>query len=169
MTIVTAIRSALLALLVLVAAAVPAAAQQQELAPDHLAMARRFVDLTDHGNLYEQVILQTGIDTRKVILNQHPEIAEKLTTALVASLNSYRDRKNELMDQVARIYALRFSLEELTQIVAFYESDVGKKLSASNKAINEDTRLVLGVYRNNLRTEFYSKVRAELKLVGVDI
>jgi hypothetical protein len=74
-----------------------------------------------------------------------------------------------LFDQFARVYAQRFTMEELQQIVDFYETPTGKKLAESNLAINTDLQTVMKVFDNNLKPEFFAKVRAELKAAGIDV
>ena len=75
-------------------------------------------------------------------------------------------RQNELLDQFARLYASRFTLEELQQIVAFYESPAGIKLADLSTVINTDAQTVMNIWESNLRTEFFAKVKAELKAAG---
>ena len=58
---------------------------------------------------------------------------------------------------------------ELQEIVDFYESPVGRKLVAANTTLNESLQTVMGVFETNLKTEFFAKVRAELRDAGHDI
>jgi len=74
-----------------------------------------------------------------------------------------------LLDQIARIYAQAFTMEELQQIVNFYSSDVGQKLVTSNIVINRQLQQVMQIFQTNLNTEFFSKVKSELKKSGIDI
>jgi Uncharacterized protein conserved in bacteria len=161
---------ALLAIL-LAAATVAAAAPTiaQELAPEHLALARQYVDLTDRANIYEVTLVETGIATMRQIVTQNPEIIDQTDAAIKSVLEEYRDRKGELLDQFARIYAVRFSMEELQQIVDFYSSPVGQKLATANIEVNQDLQNVIAVFENNLNREFFAKVRAELREQGVEI
>jgi hypothetical protein len=84
------------------------------------------------------------------------------------TLAEYKDRKGDLMDQFARVYALNFSMEEMTQIVAFYDSPVGQKLTNANASLNEGMQTIMGIFEANLKREFFAKVRAELKAAGFD-
>jgi hypothetical protein len=153
----------------MMAASVAMPASAQEIAPDHLALARKYVDLTDQSSLFEVTLVETGIATMKQILQQNPEITTQVNAAISKVLESYKANKGELFDQFARVYAQRFTPEELKQIVTFYESPTGAKLAKSNPEINKDLRTVLGVYTNNLQNEFFAKVRAELKANGVTL
>ena len=93
----------------------------------------------------------------------------EIDTAIGEVIKEYNGRKGELLDQFARVYAIYFTLEELTEIVAFYESPTGQKLAQANSELNGDIRRVLQVYTNNLRTEFFAKVRAELREQGIEL
>src|SRR6218665_679186 len=68
-------------------------AMAQELAPEHLALARKYVDLTDKSAIYELTIVQTGIDTMRTILAQNPDIGEQVNTAVENTPTAYKDRK----------------------------------------------------------------------------
>ncbi|HEY8595169.1 MAG TPA: DUF2059 domain-containing protein [Devosiaceae bacterium] len=141
----------------------------QEVSPDQLALAHKYVELTDTAKVFENTMGQTAIETMRTVMRTNPDIGEKAKNAITKVLDSYIPSKNDLMDKFARVYALRFTKDELQQIVDFYSSDVGKKLSAQNKAINSELEAVLTVFRNNLRTEFYAKVKAELEAEGVKL
>jgi uncharacterized protein len=141
----------------------------QELSPDVLQLARKYIDLTDHGQIFEVAVVQTGIDTLQTLGVLNPGVRDQIKEVIGETISSYKPRKGELMDQFARLYALRFTAEELQQIVAFYESDVGKKLSQENALINQQLSDVLKVFQRNLSVEFVAKVRASLKERGIDV
>jgi uncharacterized protein len=141
----------------------------QEVAPEQLALARKYVDLTDRGGVFETTVVSIGLQTFQQISQQNPEIGEQVNTVIGDVIKEYNGRKGELLDQFARLYAMRFNMEELNAIVAFYESDVGKKLATANSELNQDMQRVLQVYSNNLRTEFFAKVRAGLRAQGVEL
>lgn len=143
-------------------------ATAQELSPEHIALARKYVEITDTSKIYEATILRSGVNTLQTIIPQNPEISDEVNAAISLTIQDYAKRKGELMDQFARVYAIRFSIEELNEILAFYESPVGKRLTAQNPSINEDLGVVMGVFQNNLKSEFYAKVKAELQSKGIE-
>ena len=147
----------------------PAVAQQGEVAPEHLAIARKYVDLTDRVNIYEVTLVQMAIQTLRTILSRNPTLTGPADAAITKTLEVYKDRKGELMDQFARVYALTFTMDELEQIVAFYESPVGIKLSTANATLNQSMQTIMGVFEGNLRQEFFAQVRANLREAGHDI
>jgi hypothetical protein len=152
---------------VLLAVAAPAMAQ--EVPPEQLALARKYVDLTDRAAVYEVTLVEIGIGTLRELTTQNPEIAKETDLAVGKVLEEYKDRKGELLDQFARVYAVRFTVEELQQIVDFYESPTGQKLAQANTEVNSDLQAVLQVFTNTTRTEFFAKVRAELRAQGFEV
>lgn len=159
--------AAMLSLLLSAFAAVPA--MSQEVSPDQLALARKYIDLTDKAGLYESTVVNEGIKVYQQIIPQNPQIADQLNTAIGKVIETYKGRKGELFDQIARVYALNFTQQELQQIVDFYSSPTGQKLAQANTELNRSVSDVIKVFKNNLATEFFAKVRAELKAQGIDI
>ena len=151
----------------ILAVALPAVAQ--EVPPEQLALARKYIELTDNASVYEITLVEIGIGTMRQIVTQNPELVDETDAAVGKILEEYRDRKGELIDQFARIYAVRFSVEELQEIVAFYESPTGQKLAQANTEVNSDLQAVLQVFTNNTRSEFFAKVRAELRAQGFEV
>lgn len=148
-------------------AAVPA--QSQEIAPEQLDLARKYLELTDRSGVFELEVAQAGINTESLLVQQNPAVADQIHTAALKVADTYKDRKAELFDQVARVYAIVFSKEELEAIVAFYGSPAGQKLSRANAQLNTTIQQVVTLFRGNLNAEFLPKVKAELKTMGVDL
>lgn len=144
-------------------------AMAQEVPPEQLALARKYIDLTDRAAVYETTMVEIAIGTMRQIVQQNPEIQPQTNEVIGQVLEEFRSRKSELLDQFARVYAVRFTIEELSEIVAFYESPTGSKLAAANLEVNSDMQKVMQVFTNNIRPEFFAKVRAGLREKGVTI
>ena len=149
--------------------AVSAPAMAQEIPPEQLDLARKYVELTDRSAVYETTLVEIAIGSMRQIVQQNPDIADQTNAAITKILDEYKARKGELIDQFARVYAVRFTIPELQEIVAFYESPVGKKLSGANAEANTDLQRVLQVFTNNTRPEFFAKLRAELRAQGITL
>lgn len=156
------------ALSILMSAFVAMPATSQEISPEQLELARSFVTLNDESGIFEREVIKAGIRAYQEIIPQNPTLGDPLNKAIAAVAESYKSRKPELMDQIARFYALTFSKEELQEIVNFYSSPTGRKLSKASTTINESVSEIVKVFRANLNSEFFAKVRAELKAAGFD-
>lgn len=149
-------------------AAPAAATQPTEISPDALALARKYLDLTDHSGVYETAVVQAGVNSYQQILPTNPGIEKQLNTAITNTITSYKDKKGDLFDQMARLYAITFSTEELQAIVDFYSSPAGQKLAKANAQLNPALQDIMRLFSANLNKEFFAKVRADLKAQGVD-
>ena len=152
---------------VLALAPLPAAAQ--ELTPEHIALAREFVDLTDKANTFEVAVIEVAIDALRTLTQLNPEVADPISAAVDAAVMKFAENKDELFDQFARVYAINFSPEELQEINAFYGSEVGQKLAATTYDIGQDLDAVMQVFQANLRNEFMAMVRGDLREQGINI
>ena len=141
----------------------------QEITPDQLALARKYVDLTDKVDIFGTTVAETAAQTLNQILKLNPGINKQATTAVTDVVKQYKGQRGELMDQVARIYAQNFTSDELQQYVTFYSSPAGQKLATTNFDINQELQRVMELFSINLKTEFYEKVRADLKAKGVTL
>jgi len=161
------VKSLALMLMVLGMAVIAAPAQAQEIDPAQLALARKYVDLTNKGQLYEVILVQTAQKTSNLFVPQNPTKADQINAAIGKILETYKGKNDDLFDQIARLYAVSFTKDELQQIVDFYSSPTGQKLATSAADINGSVQKVLKVYTYNFGTEFVSKVKAELKAEGL--
>lgn len=139
---------------------------QLEISPEHLAIAREYVDMTDSAQLYERTLIEMGLQVMRVMIQEDPSLQESLINALQTVYDGYLLDRDSLYNQFARIYAIRFSVEELQEIVDFYRSDVGVRLLEQNQSINEDLQTVLAVWSRNTSNEYLARVRSELRNQG---
>ena len=89
--------------------------------PDRLTLANRLLDAMDYDNL------RSRTDARIALGQQSPQ-AERATKADVAFRAKYLSPR-VLRPPLAQAYADLFTVEELADLVAFYESPTGKKLT----------------------------------------
>src|SRR5689334_8728239 len=112
--------AAVVAAVLAVGAAAPALSQ--EIAPEQLALARKYVDLTNKAGIYEAILVQTAAQTSKLLTQQSPTNAQKIDDVIGKILETYKGKKDDLFNQFARVYAATFTQDELNQIVAFYQT-----------------------------------------------
>jgi hypothetical protein len=155
---------AVLALAMAFGAAAPALSQ--EIAPETLALARKYVDLTNKAQIYEAVLAQTADQTSKLLSSQNASITDKIDATIGKILETYKGKGDDLYNQFARVYAATFTPDELKQMVDFYSTPAGQKLASSALQVNQDISKVMQVFTYNFGTEFVSKVRADLKSQG---
>jgi hypothetical protein len=159
--------AAILALSLAFGAAAPA--MSQEIPPEQLELARKYVDLTNKAQIYEAIASMTAAQTSKLLSQSNPEIAKQIDEQIAKALEARRGKSDDLYNQIARIYAVTYTQDELQQIVAFYETPAGQKLAENAMSVNQDVAKVMQVYTSNFGTEFVREVRAALKAAGYNV
>jgi uncharacterized protein len=90
------------------------------------------------------------------------EVAAKLRA-------EYASRSAEVLNDVAKIYASRFTEQELKDTLAFYRSPLGRKLLVEEPAILDQSMRNAQNWANRLSEEVIIKIRTEMKKRGHEI
>jgi len=120
------------AAILLAAATVPLSAAQAQDAedPKSLALAAQLVEIAGTKRVMNQMLDQMGPMLTHLIERANPgkeaqvdEVMERFVLPKIA------DSMSDLMHESALLYAKHFTTEELGQLVGFYQSPVGQKLT----------------------------------------
>jgi hypothetical protein len=158
-----------IAAVVLASFATPQMTIAQEISPEHLELAKKYVTMTDTGQVFQRTILKTAQESVDHLVQQNPEIGESIVISAREVATNYLEGSNLVHDNFARIYAAHYTMEELKEIIAFYESEVGQKILASNISINQSLQTSANIFEQNLAAEFAAKLRTNLKDKGFDL
>lgn len=144
-------------------------ARAQELSPEHIALARKYIDLSLKITMFEQALIQAGIDVSDTIQRVDPSLEEKADKAIGDAIGYFAGKKDDVFNQFARVYALQFTMDELREMNAFYETPTGQKLAGLQSAIAGQIASLFALYEENMRNEMYARVRADLIEQGADL
>src|SRR5262245_38389533 len=161
-----AVRTGLLAL-VLAAAASPAPAQQPS--PNTVALAKEIIITKGGDKIYSPLISQTIDQARTVFLQANPMLGGALNEVAARLRTEFTPRIAELVNEGARVYAGKFSEQELKDILAFYKSPLGRKVIEQEPAILEQTVVNLENWANRFSNEVIAKFRTEMRKKGHEI
>ena len=158
-----AARAALLAA-ALVACAPAAYAQQPSAAA--IATAKDLVAVTGVTNLFDPLIPGVIEQSKLLFLQQDPGLNKDLTEIAANLRTEFAPRFGELTNEVATLYASRFTEQELKDVLAFYKSPVGQKLiSEQPKVLDQGVRFAQD-WANKLSDVVTARMREELKKRG---
>jgi uncharacterized protein len=159
------------AVLILCALAAPAFAQApaKPPTPEHVALARAVLDFTGARRSFDGVLVKLLSDARNTIVRQRPTLQADLETSLLAIGKNLQDADRELVDQIALVYAKKFSEPELKEIVTFYQSPTGKKMVAELPAVLKESYELMQDYSRKMSVEIMSQLRVELKKKGHEL
>jgi uncharacterized protein len=161
---VAATRAAGLAL-ALAAFVVPATAQQQP-SPAALAAARELMELKGVKRLVEPVVIGVIEQTKGTILQTNPALAKDLDEVGAQLRTEYAPRTAELTNEIVRLYAQRFTEQELKESVAFYKTPLGQKILREEPKILDESYARIRQWANRLQDEVTTRLRVEMKKRG---
>jgi hypothetical protein len=161
---VTSARAAALGLAL--AALAGAASAQQQPSPAALASARELMEIKGVRNLIEPVVVGVVEQTKGRILQTNPGLSKDLDEVGAQLRTEYQARTAEMTNEIVRIYAGRFTEQELKEAVAFYKTPAGRKIITEEPKILDETYARLQDWANRLQEEVTTRVRVELKKRG---
>ena len=106
-------------------AAGPAGAQSPS--PDTLAAARELIVTMRAADYFKTILPAIVQQLKPAIVQNRPQVERDYDAIMPLMLDSMNARVNEIIDQVAALYARNFTAAELNEVVAFYRGPTGQK------------------------------------------
>ena len=158
-----AIRVATVAVALLLAS--PAAYAQQPSAAA-MATAKEIVTVTGATALFNPLIAGVVEQAKLLFLQQNPALSKDLNEIAAKMRSDLAPRFSELVNEVARNYAINFTEAELKDVLAFYKSPAGKKLISEQPKVVDASLKFAQTWANTLSDQVIAKMREELKKKG---
>jgi len=145
----------------------PAAAQQPS--PAALATAKEIVTVKGADALWRPVVRGVVERAKGMFLQSNPMLGKDLNEVAAKLYTEYNPRTVELLNDAAKIYATRFTEQELKDLLAFYKSPLGKKMLAEDPVILDQNMKDAQAWADKLSNEIIAKMRAEMRKRGHEI
>lgn len=165
----TAFRSGLLAAGLLGALWSGPAFAQTPPAPDQLKAAREVIEMSGAAGSLTDVIPIFMDEAKQTFSRTRPEIAKDLDAALKAITPEFEARREQLMNDIAAVYAQRFSTNELAEIKAFYSTATGKKLVENLPNLMQASYQQTENWSRKMSQDIVARLRQEMRKRGVEI
>ncbi len=134
--------------------------------PAALATAGEIVKLSGATSLFTTLIPGVIEQSKILFLQQNPGLAGDLNVITAKMRADLAPRLGELSAEVAKIYAEHFTEQELKDLLAFYNSPVGKKFIVEQANVVNSSLKFAQDWANKLSDEVTVKMREELKKKG---
>ena len=144
------------------------AADAQQPSPSAIATAKEVITAKGATALYSPLVSGVIERTKSVFLQTNPMLGKDLNEVAAKLHAEYANRSAEIVNDVAKLYASRFTEQELKDTLAFYKSPLGRKLIVE-PAILDQSMKTAQTWAENLSQEVIAKMRAEMKKRGHDI
>jgi uncharacterized protein len=150
------------------AASIGAAVAQQPSATA-IATAKELITVKGAVALYEPLVRGVIEAAKGVFLQTNPTLGKDLNEVAAKLRTDYAPRGAEVMNDVAKLYASRFTEQELKDALAFYKSPLGRKMVKEEPEILDQSMRNAQNWADRLSEEVINKMRAEMKKRGHDI
>jgi hypothetical protein len=155
--------------LVLTAFVGSAQAQQPTPSASALTTAKELITTKGAAAIFEPVVTGVVEQVKSVFLRTNPMLSKDLNEVALKLRADYAPRGAEILNDMAKLYATRFTEQELKDALAFYKSPLGSKLLAEEPKILDEGMRSAQTWANKLSEEVMGKMRAEMKKRGHDI
>jgi uncharacterized protein len=155
------------ALLGLLAASLGARAQDSDAA--RIAAAREMMDVAGVAKQFDEVMPLLAEQLSRGFVAVAPEKAQEIREVFGQLAVKFVDRKGELIEQIAALYAHHLTLEEISGIVDFYKSPVGAKFMSVQPQVMRQSMVLGQRWGAQIGREIEEEARKELKKRGIDL
>ena len=143
----------------------PARAQTQP-SPAALGMAKELVEILGTAREFEPLVTGVIVQTASSFLQANPALSKDLNEVVDILVTENLPRKNEVPNEVVRLYASRLTDQELKDLLTFYKSPLGKKMLVESSFVMGETIKKADAWAAKFREEITARIRAELKKKG---
>ena len=155
---------AVVAACAVLAVAEPARAQQPT--ANALALSKELVDLIGAARDFESLPTAVIVQTASNFLQADPKLAKDLNVIVENLVAETASRRTEIPNEIVRLYATRFTEQELKDALTFYKSPIGKKMLSESQAILAEVVKRSDAWGRKFREEVAARIREELKKRG---
>ena len=143
--------------------------QAQQPSANALAAAKELTEIVGATREFESMPTTVIVQTASQFLQANPTLAKDLNEIAEALVQEYLPRRTEVPTEIIKLYATRFTEQELKDAIAFYKGPLGKKLLTESSNILRDSVKIADAWGTKFRDEMAARIRAELKKRGKNI
>jgi uncharacterized protein len=145
----------------------PVAAQQPT--PSAIATAKELLTVKGATSMFDPLIPGMIESTKNAILPSNPSLFKDLNEVAAKLRTEFSPKRNEIIDEIARLYAQRFTEPEMKDVIAFYKSPVGKKFVTEEPSLIDQGLSRAEAWSQRMSQDVMNRFRAELKKKGHDM
>jgi uncharacterized protein len=151
----------------------PAAAPQAPAAatadPARLTAARQLLAATNTDAQFTTIIPLMFRQMRQTMPAQGPQQQTEVNQVFDEIQKQFIDRRGEILDQIAQLYAERFTADEMNTLAEFYRSPIGQKFIAAMPDLAADAMRLGTNWGQRIGQEAQQKIRDELQKRGLKL
>ena len=139
-----------------------------EITPSHLAAARDAMIATKANRGFDDLLPALSQQVQSQLISARPDVYMQISDTVNAIALTITNRRTDLDNDAARVWANAFSEDELKAIAAFYKTPAGAKFVDVGPKVFGDSVQVAKQWSDRVREELFEKAREELKKQNID-
>ena len=147
--------------------AAPAHAQQPS--ANAIALAKEIIVAKGAATMYDPVVSNLIERTKGALMQTNIMLGRELNEVAAKLRTELAPRSAELVNDAAKLYAARFTEQELRNTLAFYKSPLGQKVIAEEPAILNQSMSNVETWAAKFAEEVMIKFRVEMKKKGHEL
>jgi hypothetical protein len=165
----TTIYAALIAGFVSLAGFGSAHAQNANPPASAIAVAKQIILAKHIEGIYQNAVPGLVERVKLTLLQSNLNYQKDLNEVAVNVSKELAGREQEIGDAIAKIYATNFTEQELKDLLAFYQSPLGKKSIEQEPLVFNASRQFMDQWAQTFSEEINGKFRAEMRARGKNI
>jgi hypothetical protein len=162
-------RALVLGLSMLVAAMAGQTTYAQSPDPARLAAAKEMMELSGAVKQFDEAVPLMFEQLVRTYSQMVPGKSREIRETLAQLIPRFQQRKYELIDQIAALYAAEMSLDDLNAVIAFYKSAVGMRFADVQPKIMRESMQLGQRWGERLGLELQEEARRELRRRGIEM
>jgi hypothetical protein len=134
-----------------------------------MAAARELIATMRAADYFKTIMPAIMHNLKPAIVQNRPQVERDYDALVPLMLESMEARLNEMIDQVAALYARTFTAEELREVVAFYRGPTGQKFVQRLPLITQESMVIGQRFGQTIGTEIRDRMIEELRKRGHNI
>lgn len=134
--------------------------------PQAIASARELLLLKRGDTVFYQIIDGVVETVKNVFLPTNPQLSKELNDVAQELRKEYTAKRPELLNEVAKVYAERFTEAELKDLIVFYKSPLGQKMVDREPGIIDESLRRAQTWGDALSGTTMERFRQEMKKKG---
>jgi len=131
-----------------------------------MALANEILEIKGSMTIFEAVVPGVVEKSKATLLQMNPNLFKDLNDVANNLRKEFAPRLEALRGEIARIYAARFTEQEMKDTIAFYKSPLGKKILNEEPAFVDQSMSAAQDWAIKLNDEVLQRFRAEMKKRG---
>ncbi|WP_162652433.1 DUF2059 domain-containing protein [Lentilitoribacter sp. Alg239-R112] len=135
----------------------------QDISADHLKVARQAIGALKVTASFDDILPATSERLKASLIQANPNFSDEISLTVDEEAIKIAGRRSALEEEAAMIYAKKFSLAELTEIAAFYNTEAGKKLLQSAPSAGRELLRAAEIWAGGISRDLSAAANVALK------